>query len=212
MGVIIGVPEDNRTIEGILHYPPVQFEVRNLSLFILIHGGPYDATLNHLQGNAYFWAPIAVLNGWLVLEPNYRGFTGYGDQFFNEVRHQPISRPGIDILSVINRLIKDSMADGNRLGIGSYSYACILTNWLITQTTRFNAAVSGVGSPEHVSFSGTMNWPIHINYFIGVFPWEVPHLYQNSASMHYLDRVHTPTHLVTGSRDARVPTAQSYML
>jgi dipeptidyl aminopeptidase/acylaminoacyl peptidase len=204
--------EGNRTIEGILHYPPGQFEAKNLPLFVLIHGGPYDASLNHLQGNGYFWAPLAALSGWLVLEPNYRGSTEYGDQFLSEVRHQPIIRPGIDILSAVDRLIKNGIADPNRLAIGGYSYGGILTNWLITQTTRFNAAVSGAGSAEHVSTWSTMDWPVHINYLMGGFPWEVPHVYQNSGPMYYLDRVRTPTHLVTGTRDVRVPPAQSYML
>ncbi|CAF0925264.1 unnamed protein product [Rotaria sp. Silwood1] len=204
--------EDNRTIEGILHYPPGQFEAKNLPLFVLIHGGPYDASLNHLQSTGYFWAPLAALNGWLVLEPNYRGSTGYGDQFLSEVRYQPIIRPGIDILSGVDRLIKDGSADPNRLAIGGYSYGGILTNWLITQTTRFNAAISGAGAAEHVSCWGTMDWPIHMNYLMGGFPWEIPHVYQNSGPMYYLDRVRTPTHLVTGSNDVRVPPAQSYML
>ncbi|CAF2732480.1 unnamed protein product [Rotaria sp. Silwood2] len=204
--------EDNRTIEGILHYPPGQFEATNLPLLVLIHGGPYDASLNHLQGNGYSWAPLAALSGWLVLEPNYRGSTGYGDQFLNEVRHQPIIRPGIDILSGVDRLITDRIADPNRLAIGGYSYGGVLTNWLITQTTRFNAAMSGAGAAEHVSMWGTMDWPVHINYLMGGFPWEVPHVYQNSGPMYYLDKVRTPTHLVTGANDVRVPPAQSYIL
>ncbi len=177
---------------------------KNLPLLVLIHGGPYDASLNHLQGNAYFWAPVAALNGWLVLEPNYRGS--------NEVRHQPITRPGIDILSAVDRLIKDGIADPNRLTIGGYSYGGILTNWLITQITRFNAALSGAGSAERVSTWGTVDMPVHINYLMGGFPWELPHLYQNTAPMYFLDRVRTPTHIVTGSSDVRVPAAQSYML
>ncbi|CAF5154414.1 unnamed protein product, partial [Rotaria socialis] len=50
-----------------------------------MHGGPSDASLNRLQTNFYTWAPLAAAEGWLVLEANYRGSTGYGDQFLNEI-------------------------------------------------------------------------------------------------------------------------------
>ncbi|CAF4434550.1 unnamed protein product, partial [Rotaria sp. Silwood2] len=100
---------DNQTIEGILHYPPGKFESKKLPLLVLIHGGPYDMSLNAFEANWYNWAPIAAVKGWLVLEPNYRGSTGYGDQFVNDIRFQPLSRPERDILSAVDNLIKDGI-------------------------------------------------------------------------------------------------------
>ncbi|CAF4593622.1 unnamed protein product, partial [Rotaria magnacalcarata] len=78
-------------------------------------------------------------------EPNYRGSAGYGDEFLSELIGHPLSRPGRDILAGVDSLIADGIADPNRLTVGGFSYGGFLTNWLITQTTRFNAAVSGAG-------------------------------------------------------------------
>jgi dipeptidyl aminopeptidase/acylaminoacyl peptidase len=204
--------DDNRTIEGILHYPPGQFEGKKLPLLVLIHGGPSSASLNLFHANWLTWAPLAATEGWLVFEPNYRGSTGYGDAFINEVRFQVLSRPGKDILDGVDRLIADGIADPTRLAIGGYSYGGFLTNWLITQTTRFNAAVSGAGLIEQVSSWGLTDIPAYFKGLIGGFPWDIPQRYQDESAIYQLDKVRTPTHLVTGENDIRVPVAQSYIL
>ncbi|CAF1317244.1 unnamed protein product [Rotaria sp. Silwood1] len=204
--------EDDRTIEGVLHYPPGKFECKNLPLLVLIHGGPIDASLNMLQANWYSWAPLAATQGWLVLEPNYRGSTGYGDAFINELRFQLLSRPGRDILAGVDRLIADGIADLNKLAVGGYSYGGYLTNWLITQTTRFNAALSGAGPTEHISFWGGTDLPAPLVDLMGGFPWEVPEILYNESIIYKLGKVETPTHIITGTRDIRVPFDQSFIL
>ncbi|CAF0946943.1 unnamed protein product [Adineta steineri] len=204
--------DDDQLIEGILHYPPGQYQSKNLPLFVLIHGGPSESSLNSFSANSFYWATIAASEGWLVLEPNYRGSLGYGDHFVAEVRNKPLSRPGKDILSGVDQLIKDGIADRHRLTVGGYSYGGLLTNWLITQTKRFNAAVVGAGIVEHASGWGTLGTPGFHKYFFGGFPWETPYIYQSESPFYQLDKVRTPTHIVAGERDMQVPTSQSYML
>jgi dipeptidyl aminopeptidase/acylaminoacyl peptidase len=69
--------EDDKTeIEGVLLYPPDQFEQKNLPLFVHIHGGPYDADLNIFRADWYNCGGMMATEGWLVLQPNYRGSTG----------------------------------------------------------------------------------------------------------------------------------------
>ncbi|CAF3095180.1 unnamed protein product [Rotaria sp. Silwood2] len=204
--------QDNQAIEGILHYPPGKFELKKLPLFILIHGGPHSASLNAFEANWYNWASIAAVEGWLVLEPNYSGSTGYGDQFVNEIRFHTLSRRTRDIMSAVDNLIKDGIVDPNKLNVGGYSYGGTLTNWLITQTTRFNAALSGSSAIERVLSCGTIDLPVLINYLMGGFPWEVPKSYQNQSAIYSLDRIRTPTHIVTAEGDVRVDAQQSYIL
>ncbi|CAF0926828.1 unnamed protein product [Rotaria sordida] len=158
------------------------------------------------------WSSLAASEGWLVLEPNYRGSTGYGDQFVNEIQHRPLSKPGKDILYGVDQLIKDGIADPYRLAVGGYSYGGYLTNWLITQTKRFNAALSGAGVVDLASAWGRMDQPLVIRYLFGGLPWEVPSSYQNEAPIYYLNRVRTPTHIITGEDDKRVPASESYIL
>ncbi|CAF1032121.1 unnamed protein product [Adineta steineri] len=204
--------DDHRIIEGLLHYPPEKFQSKNLPLLVLIHGGPYAASLNRLNLAWNNWAPLAVSEGWLVFEPNYRGSTGYGDQFLSEIRAKPLSRPGKDILCGVDQLIKDGIVDPYKLAVGGFSYGGFLTNWLITQTKRFNVALSAAGAVDFTSTWGMMDIPALISYLYGGFPWEVPHIYQNEAPIYHLDKVRTPTHIVTGENDVRVPTSQSYIL
>jgi dipeptidyl aminopeptidase/acylaminoacyl peptidase len=193
--------EDNQTIEGILYYPPGKFQEKNLPLLVLMHGGPVGASMNYFNGDWYTWAPMAAAEGWLVFQPNYRGSTGYGDKFVNDIRYQPLTRPEKDIFEGVDRLIQDGIADRTKLTIGGYSYGGILTNWLITQTTRFNAALSGAGSMEHVSFD-----------LLGGLPWVIPHIYQNQSAIYYFHQIRTPTHIVAGENDIRVPVSQNLML
>ncbi|CAF2784930.1 unnamed protein product [Rotaria sp. Silwood2] len=203
---------DHRVIEGILHYPPEKFESKNLPLLVLIHGGPYWACLNMLHLVWYQWAPLAASEGWLVLEPNYRGSTGYGDEFLNEIQYTPLSRPGKDILCGVDQLIKDGIVDPKRLAVGGYSYGGFLTNWLVTQTKRFNAALSGAGVVDHTSAWGMMDLPTILSHLFGGFPWEVPHIYQSEAPIYQLNKIRTPIHIITGEDDIRVPSSQSYIL
>ncbi|CAF3450640.1 unnamed protein product [Rotaria socialis] len=204
--------EDQRTIEGILHYPPGKFQSKNLPLVVLIHGGPGPASTNSFTADWYTWAPFAASEGWLVLEPNYRGSFGYGDQFHNEVFLQPLSRPGRDILLGVDQLVTDGIADPNRLAIGGYSYGGFLTNWLITQTTRFNAALSGAGAVEYVSAWGTVDTSTFIPSLFGGYPWDVPQNYQNESPIYHLSQVRTPTHIITGEKDVQVDSSQSFIL
>lgn len=205
-------PEDHQLVEGILHYPPGQFEAKNLPLLVLIHGGPYAASVNQFLADWYTWAPLAASEGWLVLEPNYRGSSGYGDESLTQIRRRPLSLPGKDILYGVDQLVRDGLADPNRLSVGGYSYGGIMTNWLITQTKRFNAALSGAGVIDHVSAWGMMDVPVLLSSIFGGHPWESSHVYQSENPMLQLDRVRTPTLISTGEEDIRVPASQSYML
>jgi hypothetical protein len=109
--------------------------------------------------------------GWLVFEPNYRGSTGYGDKFALQIVPEIVSRPGKDILTGVDALVKDGIADANQLAVGGYSYGGYMTNWLITQTTRFKAAVTGAGAVEHVANWGNDDTTVKDDaYFLGGLP------------------------------------------
>jgi dipeptidyl aminopeptidase/acylaminoacyl peptidase len=203
--------DDGEMIEGLLHYPPGTYGTSNLPLLVRIHGGPYDACVNGLQANWYDWGLMAATQGWLVFEPNYRGSTGYGDKFIADIRFRLVSLPGQDILMGVDQLIADGIADPKRLNVGGYSFGGFLTNWLITKTTRFNAALSGAGDIEHVSGWGTMDLPLLVSYLHGGFPWLVPGIYQHESPIYNLDKVRTPTLIVTGDKDVRVKSEQSYI-
>jgi dipeptidyl aminopeptidase/acylaminoacyl peptidase len=204
--------DDGTTVEGMLIYPPGQFEHKHLPMFTLIHGGPADADGNQFAADWYDWAQLAATNGWLVFRPNYRGSTGYGDNFLMEIVPQIVSRPGKDILEGVDALVRDGIADPDRLTIGGYSYGGYMTNWLITQTTRFKAAVTGAGAVEHVGNWGNDDTTYDDAYFLGGRPWEAAQRYHDEAAIFQIDKVKTPTHMVGGANDIRVAVLENYLL
>jgi dipeptidyl aminopeptidase/acylaminoacyl peptidase len=204
--------DDGTTVEGMLIYPPGKFEVKHLPMFTFIHGGPIDADGNHFEADWYQWAALAATNGWLVFEPNYRGSSGYGDKFVEQIVPVIVSRPGKDILEGVDALVKDGTADPDHLTVGGYSYGGYMTNWLITQTTRFKAAVTGAGAVEHVGNWGNDDTTYDDAYFLGGRPWEVPHRYHDEAAIFQVNKVTTPTHMVGGADDIRVAVLEDYLL
>ena len=204
--------DDGTAVEGMLIYPPGKFEAKHLPMFTLIHGGPADADGNHFEADWYQWAALAATNGWLVFEPNYRGSTGYGDKFLMQIVPVIVSRPGKDILEGVDALVKDGIADPDRLTVGGYSYGGYMTNWLITQTTRFKAAVTGAGAVEHIGNWGNDDTTYDDAYFLGGRPWEAPQRYHDEAAIFQIDKVKTPTHLVAGASDIRVAVLEDYLL
>jgi dipeptidyl aminopeptidase/acylaminoacyl peptidase len=204
--------DDGTTVEGMLIYPPGKFEAKHLPMLTLIHGGPADADGNAFAADWYEWAALAATNGWLVFRPNYRGSTGYGDKFLLQIVPVIVSRPGKDILEGVDALVKDGIADPDRLTVGGYSYGGYMTNWLITQTTRFKAAVTGAGAVEHIGNWGNDDTTMDDAYFLGGRPWEAQQRYHDEAAIFQMDKVRTPTHMVAGADDIRVAVLEDYLL
>jgi dipeptidyl aminopeptidase/acylaminoacyl peptidase len=203
---------DGTAIEGMLMYPPGKFEAKGLPMFVFIHGGPQDADGNRFAADWYQWDRLAATAGWLVFEPNYRGSTGYGDKFALAIVPEAFSAPGRDILAGVDALVRDGIADPNHLVVGGYSYGGYMTNWLITQTTRFKAAVTGAGGVENVADWGNDDSTFDDAYFFGGTPWTVRDRYDSEAAIFQINKVRTPTHMVAGADDIRVPPLESYLL
>jgi dipeptidyl aminopeptidase/acylaminoacyl peptidase len=202
---------DGTDVEGVLIYPPGKMGEKHLPMFTLIHGGPEDADGDRFGADWYDWATLAAAKGWLVFRPNYRGSTGY-DEFMLGIRPHIVSAPGKDILAGVDALVKDGIADPEHLTIGGYSYGGYMTNWLITQTTRFKAAVTGAGAVEHAANWGNDDLTWDDAWYLSGTPWEKPELYQSEAALFQLNKVTTPTHIVGGNADNRVSYFEQVLL
>jgi acylaminoacyl-peptidase len=204
--------EDGTEVEGVLIYPPGKKGTKHLRMLTLIHGGPADADGNRFGADWYDWATLAAANGWLVFRPNYRGSSGYGDPFMLQIEPHLVSVPGKDILAGVDALVKDGTADPDHLTIGGYSYGGYMTNWLITQTTRFKAAVTGAGAVEHAANWGNDDETYDDAWYLNGTPWEKPELYQSEAALFQFNKVKTPTHLVGGNADVRVSFLEDVLM
>jgi dipeptidyl aminopeptidase/acylaminoacyl peptidase len=204
--------KDGTAVEGVLLYPPGKQGEKHLPMLTLIHGGPADADGDRFGADWYDWATLAATNGWLVFRPNYRGSSGYGDEFSLAIRPHIVSAPGQDILSGVDALVNAGIADPDHLTIGGYSYGGYMTNWLITQTTRFKAAVTGAGAVEHAANWGNDDLTFDDAWYLSGTPWEKPELYQSEAALFQLNKVTTPTHIVGGNADNRVSYLEQVLL
>jgi dipeptidyl aminopeptidase/acylaminoacyl peptidase len=205
--------DDGTTVEGVLIYPPHRMGEKHLGMLTLIHGGPAEANGDSFEADWYDWANLAAANGWLVFRPNYRGSSGYGDDFMLQIAPHLVSRPGKDILEGIDALVKEGIADPDHLTVGGYSYGGYMTNWLITQTTRFKAAVTGAGAVEHAANWGNDDTGYDdVWYLGGALPWQNPGIYQSEAALFQMNKVTTPTHIVGGNADVRVSYLEDVLL
>jgi len=204
--------EDGTDVEGMLIYPPGKKGAQHLRMLTLIHGGPADADGDRFGANWYDWAGFAATNGWLVFRPNYRGSTGYGDSFMLGISPHLVSAPGRDILAGVDALVQQGIADPDHLAIAGYSYGGYMTNWLITQTTRFKAAMTGAGAVEHAANWGFDDLTFDDAWYLSGAPWEKPDLYQSEAALFRMDKVTTPTHIIGGDADNRVSFFEQIVL
>ena len=196
---------DGSLVEGILELPPGYKKADGpLPLVVQIHGGPTSATPYALQHRSYGRATFAA-DGWALLSPNYRGSTGYGDQFLTQlVGHEHDIEVG-DILAGVDSLIADGLVDGNKMAVMGWSNGGYLTNALISTTTRFKAASSGAGV-----FDQRLQWmledtPGHVINFMQGLPWQQADEYTKASSLTYADKITTPTLIHIGEKDERVP-------
>jgi dipeptidyl aminopeptidase/acylaminoacyl peptidase len=186
-----------------------------LPLVVAIHGGPTTASYNDLRfdphnGRLYFAAA-----GYAVLCPNYRGSTGYGDRFLTDLVGQENDIEVKDILAGIQHLIKEGIADAERIAVMGWSNGGYLTNCLITlknPPVKIKAASSGAGILDTVAEWGFNDEPAYPIVFKKGLPWEQPEIYRKTSPTYGLGNVTTPTIIHVGANDVRCPPGHSRML
>lgn len=198
---------DGTEIEGWVVRPASSSGAGQVPLILSIHGGPHGAYGWDFNFQFQLWAA----NGYMVLYTNPRGSTGYGEQFLWGTWGAWGDRDLEDVLAGVDHVLARYPADPGRLGVSGYSYGGFLTNWAITHTTRFSAAVSGAGISNWLSDYGTADIPrTKESEFYGT-PWEprgAEALWRQSP-VQYAGAAKTPTLFVHGEADLRVPIEQA---
>jgi dipeptidyl aminopeptidase/acylaminoacyl peptidase len=204
---------DGLDVEGVL-LKPVGYEPgKRYPLLVVAHGGPAGAYTNNyrvggLEGGQ-FWAG----QGWAVFYPNPRGSTNYGEKFLRANINDWGGGDYRDIMTGVDALVARGIADPNRLAHIGWSYGGYMTSWVITQTNRFKAAMVGAGLTDMASMYGTNDIPnVLITYFGGMPNKETMALYSARSAMSHIENVTTPTLILHGASDERVPTGQAYEL
>ena len=200
---------DGTEVEGWL-MPPVGYregDGRAWPLILNIHGGPHGAYGNEFS----FERQLQAAQGYFVLYTNPRGSTGYGEDFLWAIWGSWGDEDYDDVMAGVDHVLANYPVDPARMGVTGYSYGGYMTNWIITQTDRFAAAVAGAGISNWMSDYGTADIPrTKESEFFGA-PWEeegLKNLLASSPIVHAAG-VSTPTLFVHGESDHRVPIEEA---
>jgi len=204
---------DGVAIEGILFYPIGYTPGRRYPLIVQLHGGPHESDkFGYGPGVIVNYVPVLAAKGYAVLRPNYRGSTGYGDAFLRDVVGNYFTNMHLDVLAGVDALVARGIADPDRLGVMGWSAGGHLTNKLVTVTDRFKAASSAAGVANWTSMFAETDARAERVVWFGGTPWQkdapIERLWSNSP-IKDAARVRTPTLLVAGQDDARVPLPQA---
>jgi dipeptidyl aminopeptidase/acylaminoacyl peptidase len=194
--------KDGTKIEGLVTFPAGYDSTKKYPFLVLPHGGP---EANDTLDFDFFSRLIAGL-GYVVLQPEYRGSTGFGSEFLAAIYQHFGDRAYSDVDSATDFAIAQGWADPNRMAIFGWSAGGFMTSWTVTQTHRYKAAIEGAGITDWLSFIPTSDiW--QVDYDARMQEKDPTPFLQFSAVTH-ADAVTTPLLILHGEADIRVPTFQ----
>jgi dipeptidyl aminopeptidase/acylaminoacyl peptidase len=197
---------DGTEIEGVLTRPAGYTAGAKVPLLLNPHGGPTGASLNSWNGTAQ----VLAANGFAVLQPNFRGSTGRGVKFAQANKNTWGKGDYEDCMSGVQALVDRGVADPDRLGAFGWSYGGYMTFWILTQTDRFKAVSPGAGLTNIYSMYSQNDIQRYLRWFYSdKSPWDNTDLYWDRSPMKYVRNVKTPTLILHGQNDTRVPIAQA---
>lgn len=201
-------------IGGVLTYPLGYQEGKRYPLVLQLHGGPEGVSLDGWTTTPVYPVQLLARDGFLVLEPNYRGSRGRGVAFSKGDHGDLGGQEMEDILLGVDALVGRGLADPERVGTGGWSYGGYLSAWAATRwSERFRAAVVGAGITNWISFSGTTDIPEEMSSVHWTSWWhEKPELHWKRSPIAHLETAGTPTLILHGEDDERVDPEQGMEL
>jgi dipeptidyl aminopeptidase/acylaminoacyl peptidase len=194
---------DGERIQAWIQKPPDYKPGRPYPLILNIHGGPH-AAYGHVFMHEFHWM---AAKGYLVLYPNPRGSSSYGQEFGNVIQYRYPGDDYEDLMAGVDELVRRGIADPERLGVTGGSGGGVLTNWTVTRTDRFKAAVSQRSISDWANWWYTADFTqFQPEWFRGA-PFEVPREFAERSPLTHVARVKTPLMLVEGEADHRTPPA-----
>jgi dipeptidyl aminopeptidase/acylaminoacyl peptidase len=192
--------KDGTLVHGYLYKPVDYVPGRKYPAILRPHGGPdmeYEAEFEE-------FAQLYAANGYVVMLPNPRGSTGYGEEFCKAIFADWGNKDYQDDMAMVDYAIAQGIADPEKLGVGGHSYGAISTDFIIAQTTRFKAAVSNAGAAGMTGMWGHDEYVKEYVYELG-YPWENRAAWDRVSPFYKVKNITTPTLFMGGNIDWNVP-------
>jgi dipeptidyl aminopeptidase/acylaminoacyl peptidase len=193
--------KDGTEVHGLIEKPVTFRAGEKYPTLLRIHGGP-----NGQDEHAFsFERELFAANGYVVVAVNYRGSNGRGSTYQKAIFADWGGKEVVDLLGAMDRVQKLDYVDAGRLGIGGWSYGCILTDYTLATDGRFKAATCGAGSALQLTMYGVDEYVNQYENELGP-PWKSQDLWiKLSYPFFHADRIHTPTLFLGGDKDFNVP-------
>jgi dipeptidyl aminopeptidase/acylaminoacyl peptidase len=192
---------DGKNIQGWIQKPPDFDAHKKYPMILNIHGGPH-AAYGWVFDHEFQWM---AAKGYVVLYINPRGSTSYGQDFGNIIQYHYPGDDYRDLMIGIDELLKRGYVDEKKLGVTGGSGGGVLTDWAVTQTDRFAAAVSQRDISNWTSWWYTADFTLFQPRWFKAPPFEDPQDYANRSAITFVEKIHTPMLFVLGEADSRTP-------
>ncbi|HEV7520186.1 MAG TPA: S9 family peptidase [Candidatus Angelobacter sp.] len=192
---------DGKKIHGWIQKPPDFDPSKKYPLILNIHGGPHSA-YGFVFDHEFQWM---AAKGYVVLYPNPRGSTSYGQQFGNIIQYHYPGDDFRDLMLGVDEVLKRGYIDPKKLGVTGGSGGGLLTNWVVGHTDRFAAAVAQRDIASWAAWWYTADFTLFQPSWFKAPPFQDPQDYVNRSPITYIEKVHTPLMLVLGEADFRTP-------
>jgi dipeptidyl aminopeptidase/acylaminoacyl peptidase len=192
---------DGADLEGLLTLPPEGVGKAPYPMVVHPHGGPHSRSASGFD----FTVQVLAAHGYAVLQPNFRGSSGYGQKFIDADRFDLGGGDMADILAGVDELTHNGVADRDRLFVYGTSYGGFMTCWLVGQTARFRAAVAQNAVTDLNMMWGLSDLQTWTEWEFGGKPWEVPERMRKHSPLTYAAKVKTPTLILHAREDRRCP-------
>ena len=201
---------EHAQVHSFLLKPPGFDTGKRYPLLVLIHGGPQGSWG---ESWSYRWNPqVFAAAGFVVVMPNPRGSTGYGQKFTDEISGDWGGKVYDDLMAAVEHAARFTYIDPDRVAAAGGSYGGYMVNWLLGHTQRFKAFVSHAGVYDLRSMGGETEELWFTNWEFGGMPWEKPEVYERWSPSNFVKEFKTPTLVIHGEQDFRVPMGQGLQL
>jgi len=192
---------DGRRIQMWVQRPPDYDKNKKYPLILNIHGGPH-AAYGWVFDHEFQWM---AAKGYVVVYPNPRGSTSYGQEFGNIIQHKYPGDDYRDLMLAVDETIKRGGIDANKLGVTGGSGGGVLTDWTVTHTNRFKAAVSQRDISDWTSWWYTDDFTLFQHSWFKDAPFNNPEDFSSRSAITFIKNIQTPMMFILGEADYRTP-------